>query len=381
MENILCILIANEKSAIPNLYVDTISAFSTHSHMVVIYPHVYKRKELPVDLLYAEPEKILADREQRNKMEQLKRYRDYAEHLVQLVEQYDVKHIYFEVGLPVFQLILMSKLSGVSYTMRIHDPVLHEGESFRSHLSRWLEKMFVFPRIHNFITSYQESLVEMKENGGLSDLVPRTHVLYLPQMRCMEFSDIRATPYPIKWDFIFFGRIELYKGLDVLLDVMREQEMRKVRLLIIGRGSEAKLVASQALDLPNVTYIQSYVPDRELAMYIMQSRFVVLPYRSATGSQTVAIANYYQRMVLATSVGCFSEYIVDGRNGILMPKLDKFILKQAMLKMMSLKEEKYREGVVAEYKKFNIFKLAAKLEQVIREGYTVQADKADWYQN
>lgn len=359
---ILCVYISNNRDAMGDLYIDTLNALPNHESIVVVLPCAYDETELDENFLCVkkELEPIPSGWGGR-----LRYYRKLTHQCFEWSRQYDIRKVYWEIGKVPLEISMLVALRGIEYTLWLHDPFLHDGETWKATLSRWLEIHFVFPRVKRFVVSYSGCLKPM-HGTPLRNILPRTHVLRLPQMRQMEFAEVRGAEWPLQWDFIFWGRIELYKGLDVLLEVMHEPDMRYVRVLIVGRGREADMVEAQAAELPNVTYIRDYVPNRELAEYIMQSRFVVLPYRSATGSQTVAIANYYRRLVLATAVGCFPEYIAEGRNGFLMPRLEKGALKQAMLDMMQLQEADYTASIAEEYEKFDITRIAAQLDTIIR---------------
>ena len=165
----------------------------------------------------------------------------------------------------------------------------------------------------------------------------------------------------------FYGRIEEYKGLNLLLDAMKDPEMQHIRLLSVGRGSDDQQIRKIVNSLVNVKFINDYVPDKELAKYIKQSRFVILPYKSATGSQTITIANYYEKMVLATKVGCFPEYIQEGKNGFFIDSYTKEDIKKAMLKMACIDESTYKERIKNEYDKYDIKCIAEKVYRVVSD--------------
>lgn len=60
----------------------------------------------------------------------------------------------------------------------------------------------------------------------------------------------------------------------------------------------------------------------------------MMPYRDATGTQTVQSIFYYEKPIVATNVGCFPEYIEDGIDGIIVPALDAMALRQALEKLL-----------------------------------------------
>ena len=49
---------------------------------------------------------------------------------------------------------------------------------------------------------------------------------------------------------------------------------------------------------------------------------VLLPYRQATGTHIIQIANSLGRPVVCTDAGCFPEYVEHGKNGFVVPRGD-----------------------------------------------------------
>ena len=146
---------------------------------------------------------------------------------------------------------------------------------------------------------------------------------------------------------------------------MTDNEMSEVKLLIVGRGREDSGISRQVEKLDNVDFINEYVPNRKLAEYIKQSRYVILPYKTATGSQTIQLANYYNKLVLATNVGCFPEYVSNGENGFLIKMLNYDCLKEAMKKIIKINEDDYANKILEKYNSFDLNKISCELYKTI----------------
>lgn len=142
-------------------------------------------------------------------------------------------------------------------------------------------------------------------------------------------------------DVLFFGRIEYYKGLDVLIQAGRK--MQNVRFVVAGKGDVSQVFGIGDLP-PNIEHINQYVPDDKLAELIQRSKVVVMPYRDATGTQTVQSIFYYKKPIVATNVGCFPEYIEDGVDGIIVPALDAMALRKAVEKLLNNDELRRKMG-------------------------------------
>ncbi|MBI4502341.1 MAG: glycosyltransferase family 4 protein [Gemmatimonadetes bacterium] len=133
-------------------------------------------------------------------------------------------------------------------------------------------------------------------------------------------------------DVLFFGRLESYKGVDVLVEAVRILRARPatqdLRVTIAGTGP------FRVPPAPGTTLLNRYVPDRDLAQLVARARVVVMPYRDATGSQVPQTAFTYGTPVIASAVGCLSEYVRDGMNGLLVPPNDPGSLAGALQRLL-----------------------------------------------
>lgn len=203
---------------------------------------------------------------------------------------------------------LLLKCINVKKVIWIHDVKLHFGGTWRERIIRLINSMLWDKQNDRFIVSYKKAKYELVEKYDIEE--ENIYVCKLPEMTSMEFPEIKKSKV---YDYIFFGRLEKYKGICILLELIRHYGEKK--FLVVGRGpmeDEIKKTTASNLD-----FINEYVSDYELAEFIASSKYVLLPYLSATGSQTVQIANYYGVPVIATNVGCFGEY-VSRENGFLI---------------------------------------------------------------
>jgi starch synthase len=129
---------------------------------------------------------------------------------------------------------------------------------------------------------------------------------------------------------LYFGRIEPYKGLEVLLRAFLaiQESLRTWKLVVAGIG-----------DLP-ISFVKGagkhieirnhYIPDPAVARLMDAASIVVLPYTSASQSGVVALAQAFRRPVIATDVGGMPEAIVQGKTGLLVPPGDEAKLARAI---------------------------------------------------
>lgn len=249
------------------------------------------------------------------------------------------------------------------HTKWVHDVTEHDGETFLFKFKKRLMENILYKRFNNIVVSYKEAAKEIKRK--LHDEKINVEILKLPQLKELEFADIKNSNLPIMYDFIFYGRIEKYKGLELLLKVMTYNEMSEVKLLIVGRGRDDKNIIRQVEKLDNVDFINEYVPNRKLAEYIKQSRYVILPYKTATSYPIIQLANYYNKLILATRVGCFPEYIIEGANGFLIDDITYDCLKESMKKIMKIDSNNYTYKIMKEYDSFNLGIISNNLYKII----------------
>jgi glycosyltransferase involved in cell wall biosynthesis len=135
---------------------------------------------------------------------------------------------------------------------------------------------------------------------------------------------------PARKVLLFFGKIERYKGLDVLMTSLRTLVSRdpSYLLLIAGRPAgpaqemdEIKRAASDGLQSHTAMHLD-FVPDQDVETYFMAADCLVLPYRGIFQSGVLFLAYRFGLPVVATDVGSFPNEIVEGETGLLCRRED-----------------------------------------------------------
>lgn len=362
---ILSICLGAKKDAVGDLYKDIMNNFPEKEKNIIIIPNAYNEKEFSNDFFKILREKLTITKGKYNKIKEIYKL---LKLINKLKKKYNIDNIYIHTEEYFsFLFLLTFFIKKNNTTLWFHDPILHEGSPKIVYLKRKIAYLTYLKYVKHLIISYNNVTKEIKNDNSLQKISKKFKVLYLPQMKEMEFEDIKNNAsIKLKYDFIFYGRIEEYKGLDLLLEVFKDREMQNIRLLIVGRGRKDKEIKDKIKNIINITFINEYVPNRDLAKYIMESKFVILPYKTATGTQTIQIANYYNKMVLTTKVGCFKEYIKEGKNGLFINKQEYKSLKEAILNAMEYKiDDRQKLLINEEYKKFDLIKTANKLYSII----------------
>jgi glycosyltransferase involved in cell wall biosynthesis len=153
---------------------------------------------------------------------------------------------------------------------------------------------------------------------------------------------------------LFIGGLRPSKGVPELIEAFaRLPDRAGLRLVIAGypsREFDTEAIEDQVrkLDLSDQVRLRfEYVPNEEIGAVVQMADVVVFPYRSATASGAVALAQTLRRPIVATSVGGLREAIEDGVTGRLVPPGDVPALAGAIQDILSNPEEAARMAEAA----------------------------------
>ncbi|WP_304206877.1 glycosyltransferase family 4 protein [Phocaeicola plebeius] len=223
---------------------------------------------------------------------------------------YDCAFIYYFHPINLFLLTQIDHLRLIVY---VHDHIVHLGVPF-------LKRVLIKLQLHQIFKKAKAIVVS--SNFMRHDIIKKKMCKDESKIYVNYLGLLENHLYPQRVvediDVLFFGRIEYYKGLDVLLNSYNYITNKSVRFTIVGRGDIMKTFHLDNIPL-FVDVVNRYVSDEELALFIQRSKIVVLPYYEATGTQTVQTVFYYKKPVIATNVGCFPEYITNGEDGLIVP--------------------------------------------------------------
>ena len=250
------------------------------------------------------------------------------------------------VNLFIFKIVRASSLY-----FYVHDHAPHSGV-------KGIDSFFIKKQLE-YIYSHEMNLIA--SSHWMKDQIIRTHpninsnrvnVIYLTGLSNLQFANISSNQDKA-CDILFFGRLEFYKGLDVLIEASLHFD-QNYKCIILAKGNLKEVYGIDILP-SNFIHINSYVEDEMLASYIKSCKVVVLPYRDATGTQTIQSVFYYEKPIVATRVGCFPEYITDGEDGIIVEKENAKDLGTTINFLLSHEDVRTKMGKVAKQKLDTIF--------------------------
>lgn len=132
---------------------------------------------------------------------------------------------------------------------------------------------------------------------------------------------------------LFFGIINPYKGVEVLIDAMKEviKVHPKAILIVAGKG---KLDTDIKELGDNLIFINRYITNEEIAELNQKASIVVCPYLSASQSGVVMTSFAFNNPIIATKVGGLAEVIEDGITGVMINESNVSELKNAIIDLI-----------------------------------------------
>lgn len=215
----------------------------------------------------------------------------------------------------------MIRLQRRPIVFTVHDPVPHRGAP-------------IAMRFSNAATSRLADALVVLTRRGAQDMIARGVAAYrlhvIPHGVYSFFRQSRLPNVRPGRVILYFGRMEPYKGTDVLLEafVRVRKSLRDWKLVLAGAGDLP--IAPGFQDLAGVEIINRYVADEDVAGLMQRARMVVLPYTDASQSGAAATAFAFGRPVIATRVGGLAEMVTHGKTGLLVAPNDPGALARAI---------------------------------------------------
>lgn len=230
---------------------------------------------------------------------------------------------------------LLLKKPQLPIVLTVHDPVPHTGDRLKHADSRGALAETLRLRADQIITHGEFNRQQLlKTQPGLDP--DRVKVVLHGERGFFR----KLTP-PSSMErlnsMLFFGRINPYKGLGLLLEAWSiiRQKNPDARLSIAGRGHDLPNHMEKILSDDRIELIDSFIPASEMARLFTEASMVVLPYTEATQSGVLAVAVGFGKPVIATRVGSIPEMIDEGESGFVVPPNDPQALAEAALRIMS----------------------------------------------
>jgi glycosyltransferase involved in cell wall biosynthesis len=242
----------------------------------------------------------------------------------------DLIHFNNQIYFNHFYLFLWRKRVLIS----IHDPFPHSGEE--SGASRTSAK--IYKRLNCLLIRHHLLYNDiMCKEYALDRKIDQNRISTSSLGPYDYFSQTKPSSHLQASDFLFFGRIKKYKGVDLLLDAFAQvvKKHPQATLTIAGSGSFWFDLSEYEIPEHNLRVVNRFIPTAELAGFIRNCKIVVCPYRDATQSGVVMTAYAFHKPVIVTDVGALPLVVEDGMTGYVVEANNTKALADSMERVMS----------------------------------------------
>lgn len=218
----------------------------------------------------------------------------------------------------VASMILIEKLqSKTRMLLTVHDPTPHPTNdiSFRSCTRRLVSQLVLsegFDQVDALLLLSKSSLSQFRaihpeKTLNLLTMPLGAHPTSSHPVRPRELGDLDSY-------FLFFGRIDKYKGISRLARSYSEAEV-DTSLVVAGNGSFTE-GESGLLEDSGAVIINRFISDGEMAWLFTHARCVVLPYIEASQSGVLVMSYFYGKPVVVSDLPGLCEFVEQNVTGI-----------------------------------------------------------------
>ena len=250
-------------------------------------------------------------------------------------------------------ILRMARKRGVKVIAICDNVIPHEKRPGDTQFTRYFLKS-----CHGFVTMSKSVLQDLEQFISTDKKRFLLHPLYtsfgdkLSKEAAREHLSLNSNDRII----LFFGLIRKYKGLDLLLEAMGDERIKKekIKLLVAGEFYEDRsyydeIIRKHQLE-EQVIFHARFIPNEEVRYYFSAADLLTLTYRNATQSGVTQVAFHFEKPVIVTNVGGLSEIIPDDKCGFVVQPDPKEIASR-ILDFYTLKKESDFSAAMAEEKK------------------------------
>ncbi|GIV09413.1 MAG: glycosyl transferase [Fimbriimonadales bacterium] len=198
------------------------------------------------------------------------------------------------------------------FIVSVHDPEPHPGTLVGAFTHQMGKRTW---RQASHIHIFSECFMPLMRQFGIE----RQRLFVIPL--CTDVSNFTQYAQPtIEREplALFFGRLEAYKGIPVLVEAA-EQLRGKMRFAIAGPGKLPKRLQRRIESQPDLFELHNrFLSEAEVAHLFQRASVCVMPYVQATQSSVPWIAAAFGVPVVATATGGLADQVRQ-MNGVLVP--------------------------------------------------------------
>jgi glycosyltransferase involved in cell wall biosynthesis len=206
---------------------------------------------------------------------------------------------------------------GLPVVLTVHDPQPHPGQPELPIAKRQVEAAWM-RRADGFVVHGAQLRDTLSTRVGSVPIAVIPHGVRL---------SAEPAPIPVERDILLLGRLEPYKGIDVLIMAMEEvwRTRPDVTLTVAGRG----VCADDVPVHPKIQRIVRYVSEAEVSLLLDKATLFVAPYTEASQSGAVSLALGRGVPAVVSDAGALPDLAVDA--SFVVPAGDAGALARALL--------------------------------------------------
>ncbi len=226
-----------------------------------------------------------------------------------------VVHLFFGEGYPMaIFLSFYLKIIKTPLIITVHDPEIHPGnliDKINGILRKITFKLSSGIHIHSklFVDQIKKQVCKKNKifiinHGSFASL----------------FKEYKSL-FSIKKEdaILFFGRIEEYKGLDILVSAGLKLN-GEFKIIIAGPGNLNRKLKETIKESSFFELHNRYLSEKEIAILFQRVRVCVLPYTQATQSSLPLISAFFNVPVVSSDIGGLSEDVLRINGVLVEPK-------------------------------------------------------------
>ena len=197
----------------------------------------------------------------------------------------------------------------------LHDP--HPHDKTTNPLEHWLRQANAksLQHVNDIIILNQKDVNYVKDNYCKNVwVIPHASFAHYVQ------NNTAKDKQQLKYTIGFIGRIEPYKGLDILVEAFDTINDIDIKLIIAGAGEIDKKTKQIISKNKKIELINRYIADNEFSELLNKMDFVVLPYKRASQSGVIPLVFAHGKTVIVTDVGSLAEQVPSGTGMVIKPE-------------------------------------------------------------
>jgi glycosyltransferase involved in cell wall biosynthesis len=168
---------------------------------------------------------------------------------------------------------------------------------------------------------------------------------------------------------LFFGFIRKYKGLDLLLEAMADERIKKagIKLMVAGEFYEDEKPYTGQIDRLSIRdqliLKTNFISDSDVKYYLCAADAVIQPYRNATQSGVTPLAYHFEKPMVVTNVGGLPSLVPDEKVGLVVEPQPEAIAT-GILRFYQLGEDYFIPHLRVEKEKYSWAMLTKTIEEL-----------------